>query len=66
MLVLFILGRLKSGSIPDIILSQSGGIGRRARLKIWYPSGVCGFESHLWYLLTRGSSAVERRSNRAR
>jgi hypothetical protein len=28
--------------------SQSGGIGRRARLKIVYRK-VCGFDSHLWY-----------------
>ena len=28
--------------------SQSGGTGRRARLKIVYLR-VCGFDSHLWY-----------------
>ena len=28
--------------------SQSGGIGRRARLKIVYLR-MCGFDSHLWY-----------------
>src|SRR6218665_371191 len=28
--------------------SQSGGTGRRARLKIVYPR-MCGFDSHLWY-----------------
>jgi hypothetical protein len=32
--------------------SQSGGTGRRARLKIVYPR-MCGFDSRLWYSMEK-------------
>lgn len=38
--------------------SQSGGTGRRARLKIVYPR-MCGFDSRLWYCTSYSASVAQ-------